>query len=292
MTYSTPDPRRPVAWWRGSQLESRLEPRRDLLVNAKGKEDDNVIARTLDVFVEGHPPSQGGNDTRWKQAVAAKVESVWGGHGYLREDYGIDLTFFLSSTLFKSTCVYNLLKPTIDGMSSVLFAPVYRGKRSVWDREDWRIRELRARKCDSPGRLGVRIRGGSPTGSFGYPRANLLRSCFMGGKPPIFAGSVPLQPWSQRLREVLGLVGRVDPSGYIAVALAFRLPPESPGLESDLDNYCITVGLGVARAVFDGPNPGSRIIDLHARRVTVPSAEQGVQVSVYRCSRELTGLHK
>jgi hypothetical protein len=73
---------------------------------------------------------------------------------YIQDPCDVVLSFDLDAAAVRNTALFNLLKATIDGLSSVLFAPANPAKPTDWHREDWLITGLTASmRLGTPPRL-------------------------------------------------------------------------------------------------------------------------------------------
>ena len=112
------------------------------------------------IFVQGVPaPFATGREKEWRQTVADRMNTAWGGRSHIRQACEMRLLFRLSPNKAIVTDVDNLLKATIDGAGSALFAPARDGHQVPWNTEDHWIFRLVAEKVPEgdPARVGVEI---------------------------------------------------------------------------------------------------------------------------------------
>lgn len=118
------------------------------------------------IFVPGVPaPFATRREKEWRQTVADHVKVGWRGRRHIKQPYKIVLAFRLSPEKVDVTDIDNLLKPTIDGIGSVLFARARTGHQVPWNTEDHWIIQLVTEKSAEPDpkRVGVEVTVSEPS---------------------------------------------------------------------------------------------------------------------------------
>ena len=111
------------------------------------------------IFITGAPApfATEEREKKWKETVAGGIKNAWPERSYVAEPCEILLTFFLAREKLDDTDLDNLLKPCIDAIGSVIFAPASRGRRSRWNRDDHWVRRIVAEKLLATRELGVEV---------------------------------------------------------------------------------------------------------------------------------------
>ena len=112
------------------------------------------------VFVRGLPaPFATAREKEWRQTVANHLNAAWGGRRHIRRPCEMRLLFRLPPEKAAVTDVDNLLKATIDGAGSALFARARTGHQVPWNTDDHWIYRLIAEKVSEPDpeRFGVEV---------------------------------------------------------------------------------------------------------------------------------------
>jgi len=248
--------------------------------------DGDMALFSVDVTVPGHAASLSATQNiaePWKLSVWQAVKDVWQ-QGYLKEPCAVRFTFNLETSLYKQTAVYNLLKSTTDGLSRAIFDKCPGG--SEWNREDWRIVQLHARKQVATQAPSVRIEIDPPTSQPLHVTENLLAHTFVPGSPPLWpgdsVGATKVMKWREHLVQSLEVAKQPDVSMALGCDFHFAVEPDRMQT-SDLDNFCVPAAQAVGRALFGDVNQARRLIGLHATKMGVSGDNQlGTRVRVWQ----------
>jgi hypothetical protein len=223
----------------------------------------------LDVTIAGQATvltSAGKAAEEWKRQIAQTVLPKWR-RAPLRQACGIRLTYNQSPARYRDTALVNLLKGTIDGLGSVVFAPSRSGGRP-YDTEDWWIHQLVATKQMAPNQPYVRIQLVPVSGVIVHPKQPLVVEGFVPGSPPLWPGDAAGQRKVNDNRigytQHLELIRQVPSDTYLGAWLQFVIEPERMGF-SDLDNFCIPATQALCHHVY-GQRNTTRIVELQASK--------------------------
>jgi hypothetical protein len=222
------------------------------------------------VRVPGSPPTDIASRAiavPWKRLVAAAVRSARETVEFVREDCAVELAFYVAPARAKDTAVYSLLKSTIDGMANAVFAPLARGNAGEWNREDWRITEMCARKLTARDPF-VEITVCPATEVVSRAAHASILDLVVAGSPPVWASDGAGQRKVLAARE---LMRDAIPTGLqvpTALCLDFTFTVEPARfMSSDLDNYCVPAAQNVCAVLYGNVRQGVVIVELTARKV-------------------------
>lgn len=240
---------------------------------------------SVDVTVPGHAAGLTASKNvaePWKLSVWQAVKDAWQ-QGYLKEPCAVCFTFNLEPSLYKQTAVYNLLKSTTDSLSRAIFDKCPGG--TEWNREDWRIVQLHARKQVATQAPSVRIEIGPPTSQSSHVTENLLAHTFVPGSPPLWpgdsVGATKVMKWREHLVQSLQVTKQTDVSMPLGCDFHFAIEPDRMQT-SDLDNFCVPAAQAVGCALFGDVNQARRLVDLHATKKEITGGNQlGTRVRVW-----------
>lgn len=236
----------------------------------------------IKAFVGGHPPtltSPANVADPWKTAVANAIRTQWK-NDFIRKPCRITLTFELMPDRCDSTALFNLFKPTIDGVANAVFAPAAAGQPGPWSREDHWIFQLSATKkmAREP---GVLIELGECVGDREL-RRDATAEAFIPGSPPLWPGDQVGQQkvvdWRRRFQEYLAFPPLPE---HTLLDVSFVFDVETTRIERcDLDNLCVPAAQGVALAAFRDLKFVPRIQCIVADKNAAEPGSCGIGVSV------------